>query len=105
MVVDGKIGRLRGDLLHYTSETINHQISKLGPYQKQQVALWVAQGKSVGFFGLVIRPWWRFMRAYFFRLGFLDGWQGFYIAKMSAFSTLTRQAMVLEARSPKVDQP
>ena len=105
MLVEGKAGRLRGDLLHYTSETIHHQISKIGPYQKEQVERWVAQGRRVGFFGLVIRPWWRFMRAYFFRLGFLDGWQGFYIAKMSAFSTLTRQAMVLETRSAKAGPP
>ncbi len=36
------------------------------------------------------------MRAYFFRLGFLDGWQGYYIAALSSYSTLTRYAMVRE---------
>jgi hypothetical protein len=41
------------------------------------------------------------MRGYFFRLGFLDGWQGFYIAAVSSFSALTRQAMVKEARSSR----
>jgi hypothetical protein len=47
-------------------------------------------------FELVIRPWWRFLRGYVFRLGFLDGWQGYYIARVNAFSTLTRYAMLRE---------
>jgi hypothetical protein len=61
----------------------------------------VAAGRAVGFFELAVRPAWRFVRAYFFRLGFLDGWPGFYIAELSAFSTLTRYAMVCEARLPQ----
>ena len=40
----------------------------------------------------------RFFRAYFLRLGFLDGWQGYYIARLSAFSTLTRYTLVREAQ-------
>jgi hypothetical protein len=56
----------------------------------------VASGRSAGFFELAIRPWWRFVRGYIFRLGFLDGWQGFYIAGLTAFSTLTRYALVRE---------
>ena len=47
---------------------------------------------------LAIRPWWKFLRAYFFKLGFLDGWPGYYIAWLSAFSTITRYAKVREAR-------
>ena len=52
----------------------------------------------MGVIELGFRPWWRFMRAYFVRLGFLDGWQGFYIAALSSFSTLTRYILVREAQ-------
>jgi len=55
----------------------------------------------VGLFELALRPFWRFLRAYIFRLGLLDGWQGFYIAALTSFSTLTRYAMVKEARIQK----
>ena len=57
------------------------------------------------FGGKVFREPWRFLRAYFFRLGFLDGWQGFYIAKLSAFSTLTRYIMVREAEQEQAQPP
>ena len=96
--VSGSIGRLRSDLLHFSNESIARQIAKIAPYQVECVRERVAAGRGAGVFELAARPCWRFLRAYFFRLGFLDGWPGFYIAGLSAFSTLTRYAMVREAR-------
>ncbi|SRR5581483_843693 len=101
----GPVGLMRSNLLHYSNETIAWQISKIAPYHANFVKRRLAGGKSPGFFELVVRPWWKFMRAYIFRLGFLDGWQGFYIAKLAAFSTLTRQAMVREAQSSTLPPP
>jgi glycosyltransferase involved in cell wall biosynthesis len=95
--VNGTVGRLRSDLLHHSNDNIAAQIAKIVPYHIGVVRQRVAAGKTAGFFELVVRPWWRFMRAFFFRLGFLDGWQGFYIAALSSFSTLTRYALVREA--------
>lgn len=99
--VNGLVGHLRSDLLHFSNESIARQIAKIAPYHADFVKRQVAAGRAVGFFELAVRPAWRFVRAYFFRLGFLDGWPGFYIAELSAFSTLTRYAMVCEARLPQ----
>jgi glycosyltransferase involved in cell wall biosynthesis len=88
---------LRSNLLHYSNENIARHIAKISPYQVEFVKRRMAAGKAAGFFELAVRPPWRFVRAYFLRLGFLDGWQGFYIAGLSAFSTLTKYAMVCEA--------
>lgn len=103
--VRGPIGRLRSDLLHYSNESIARQIAKVAPYHADFVKRRLAAGKSTGVFELGVRPAWRFLRAYFLRLGFLDGWPGFYIAALSAFSTLTRYAMVSEAKLPKPTSP
>ena len=96
--VDGTTGRLGSDLLHYSNESIERQIAKIPPYHKNFVQGFVSEGRHSGLSDLLVRPWWRFMRGYLFRRGFLDGWQGFYIARLSAFSTLTKYAMVREAR-------
>ena len=96
--VSGTVGRLRSDLLHQSNESIARQIAKITPYQTQFVQARLARGGSAGFFKLAVRPGWRFLRAYFLRLGFLDGWQGFYIAALSSFSPLTRYALVREAQ-------
>lgn len=101
LAVTGSVGRLRSDLEHRSNESIARQIAKIAPYHADFVKNRVAQGKTAGCIELAFRPWWRFVRAYFLRLGFLDGWQGFYIAGLSSFSTLTRYAMVREAREPQ----
>jgi hypothetical protein len=95
--IKGRVGRLRSDLQHFTNENIARHLSKIAPYHAAFVKSQVAGGRSPGIFELAIRPPWRFIRAYFLRLGFLDGWQGFYIARFNAFSTLTKYVMVREA--------
>jgi len=37
---------------------------------------------------VVFRSAWRFVRAYFFKLGLLDGYPGFFIAASTAYATL-----------------
>lgn len=94
--VTGKVGRLRSDLHHFTNENIARHLSKIAPYHAAFVKREAAAGRRPGLFELAVRPQWRFIRAYFLRMGFLDGWQGYYIAKFNAFSTLTKYAMVRE---------
>jgi glycosyltransferase involved in cell wall biosynthesis len=95
--VRGSVGTLNAELLHYSNDSIDQQISKIGPYSADFVRHRQQNGLSAGISDLTIRPVWRFLRAYILRRGFLDGWQGFYIASLTAFSTLTRYVKVLEA--------
>jgi glycosyltransferase involved in cell wall biosynthesis len=101
LAISGKVSRLRNDLLHYSNESIDRQIGKIGPYSDYFVRHCLINGRAIGLLDLGVRPFWRFLRGYFFRLGFLDGWPGYYIAWLSAFSVLTRYAKVCEARLPK----
>jgi hypothetical protein len=97
--VRGQLGRLRGDLRHFSNESIDRTLAKIGPYSTDFVKNQLARGRTTGFLDLAVRPFWKFFRAYFLRLGFLDGWPGYYIAWMNAFSTVTRYTKVLEARA------
>jgi glycosyltransferase involved in cell wall biosynthesis len=99
--VDGLAGRLRAELQHYTTETINHQIAKTVRYADDFVRHCAEQEKTVTFLDLLVRPVWRFWRGYLFRLGFLDGWQGFTIAWLTAFYTFLRYVKVRESQLPK----
>jgi glycosyltransferase involved in cell wall biosynthesis len=103
LIVDGEVKKLRGDLLHYSNDSINRQIQKIIPFSDEFLRQHPAGGAGTGVFDLGIRPIWRFFRAYIFRGGFLDGWPGYYIAWLNAFSTVTRYAKVREnALSPNV---
>jgi glycosyltransferase involved in cell wall biosynthesis len=88
--VDGTIGRLKGDLLHYPAETLDDQIRKIHSYTDGFVADRVARGAPTGWRKMLVSPWWCFLRGYLVKGGFLDGWRGYYVARMNAFTALTR---------------
>ena len=96
LIVDGAVEKLRSDLLHYSNDSINRQIEKIIPFSEEFMRQHLARNGGSGPFDLAVRPIWRFLRAYFFRGGFLDGWPGYYIAWLNAFSTVTRYAKVRE---------
>ncbi len=98
LVVQGTVGRLRGDLLHHGVLSLNQQLAKIPSYTDQFVVDRMAKGRRATWLDLSFRPCWTFFRGYFLRLGFLDGWQGFYVARMNAFTALTRYAKLRAAR-------
>jgi hypothetical protein len=102
--VDGPIAKLNHDLLHYPSETINHQIVKTVKYADDFVRHCMAEGRRISTADLVVRPTWRFVRGYFLKLGFLDGWQGYTIAWLTAFYTFLRYVKAREAQL-RADRP
>src|ERR1041385_2562738 len=106
--VNGAIGKLTCDLHHYSRESINAHLKKIIPFSDEFVRQQAGTGRKPGCISLAVRPLWRFVRAYFFRLGLLDGWPGYYIACHTAFSTMVRYAKLREAlehRSPPASTP
>ncbi|HEY3762908.1 MAG TPA: glycosyltransferase family 2 protein [Verrucomicrobiae bacterium] len=103
LIVRGNIGRLKGDLHHFSNDSVNTHIRKIIPFTDEFVRQHSQRPAGPLFSGLFIRPCWRFVRAYFIRLGFLDGWQGMYIAWLNAFSTASKYAKLREQelRSPQ----
>jgi hypothetical protein len=52
----------------------------------------VAGGKMPGTLELLFDPPWTFVRAYLFKLGFLDGFEGLAIAYMAAFYNFVKDS-------------
>jgi len=97
LAVNGPLGRLQGDLLHFSMDNLDRHLTKISIYSNCFAQDWIAQGRKPGVFDLAVRPLWRFLRCYVVRRGFLDGWVGFYLAWQTAFACLTRYAKVREA--------
>jgi len=94
--VEGRIGRLQNDLQHFSNDSVNAHIQKIIPFTDEFVRQHSKRAAGSAVSGLIIRPVWRFVRAYFIRLGFLDGWQGLFIAWLNAFSTASKFAKLRE---------
>jgi glycosyltransferase involved in cell wall biosynthesis len=101
LIIQGSVGRLQSELLHYSMDSLEHQIKKTISSANYFVQECADHRREVSQADLVFRPWWRFMRGYFLRRGFLDGHQGFIIAWMTAFYTFLRYAKVREAQAGK----
>lgn len=94
--VQGRVGHLRSDLWHFTAVELVHQAAKSLEYTRYFVQARRHTHPRVGAWDLWVRPWWRFVRGYFLRRGFLDGWQGLAIARLAAFQTFLRYARLRE---------
>ena len=76
IVLDGKIGRLKSNMLHYAYDSIETFIDKQNRYS--------TLGAKQNRFKAIINPWWTFVRMYILKGGFLDGWQGYITARLYA---------------------
>lgn len=97
MVVKGPVATLRGDLHHYSFPSLNTYVAKLNPFADLFLEQQRAKGGRFSLFAAVVRPFWRFFRAYVLRLGFLDGYPGFFIAWTTAFGAFVRYSRLYEA--------
>jgi glycosyltransferase involved in cell wall biosynthesis len=98
VILSGRTGSLKNDLFHYSMDDLNHHVRKTMAYSDIFARQQLERGRVSGNFEMWFRPCWRFVRGYFLRLGFLDGWQGYAIARIVALETFLRYAKIREAQ-------
>jgi glycosyltransferase involved in cell wall biosynthesis len=81
---DGKIGRLRGNLLHYTIRTFSEHEAKLEKYTTTVAKEMFDEGRRNWRAAMWFAAPWSWIHHYFLGAGFLDGYRGALIAKMAA---------------------
>ena len=72
-------GNLKGDILHWVHDDYDSHIKKLSNFSNIAAAAYYKKGERSSLLKIVFRPTWAFFKAYFLRLGFLDGLNGFII--------------------------
>ena len=84
VVVDGRVGHLRENLLHFTCHSLSEHLRTMDRYTTLAAEQIVDQKRKVGWAQLVLDPLWTFFNTFFFHRGFLDGTEGLAIAYMAA---------------------
>ena len=97
----GPVATLHGDLHHFSFPTLASHVAKINPFADLFVQQQQARGGRFSAGAAVLRPFWRFFRAYVLRRGFLDGYPGFYIAWATAFGAFVRYSRLYEAEHRK----
>jgi glycosyltransferase involved in cell wall biosynthesis len=89
---DSKIGRLKGDILHWPFNSQKDLIEKIENYSEIAASEYYKSGRKVWFLTPIVHMSWRFFQTYFIRLGFLDGKKGYVICKTGAYSSFLKYA-------------
>jgi glycosyltransferase involved in cell wall biosynthesis len=85
MVESGKVGHLRGDILHYSYRSVSDHLRQIDNFTTTSAKAWVERGRRFSFFRLVFNPVGKFVRMYFLKAGFLDGAAGFCVAVLGSY--------------------
>ena len=86
--VEGDITSLRGDLLHYSGESVYDFVKRNIEYSNLSARDKINHKKFEPFAMAVLHSFWKFFRCYIIKLGFLDGPEGFFIAKTQSYLSL-----------------
>jgi glycosyltransferase involved in cell wall biosynthesis len=92
VVADGPVGRLGGDLLHASAESLDAYLAKQNRYTTLQAEALYARGERFSATRLVLSPIVRFIRFYIFRAGFLDGTAGLTHVAIGCFNSFCKYA-------------
>ncbi len=90
-------GKLKGDLLHWAYDTRSEHLQKVDYFTTIAAQSHIAKNKKkVGYFKILVNPWWKFIKSYIINKGFLDGYTGFTISIFAAFGTFVKYIKVKE---------
>lgn len=84
--------RIKGDLQHFSYYSVSEHLNRQAKYASLSAAKDYEHGKRCGAASVFFKPAWSFLRNYFFRGGFLDGWAGYSVCRIQAIYTLTKYA-------------
>ncbi|MBI4986259.1 MAG: glycosyltransferase family 2 protein [Rhodocyclales bacterium] len=101
VVVAGAVGTLRGDLMHDSAETLEGYLTKQNRYTTLAAEEALVRGKRATTAHVLLSPAVRFLKFYFFRLGFLDGLPGLVHILIGCGNSFAKYAKMLAFQSGK----
>ena len=95
-IEEGTTTKVQGDILHYSFDTIDSFYVQQSKFALISANALLKRGKKSNYFLLFLKPLNRFIRDYFYKLGFLDGRAGFIICMASAYTKFIIYSKMLE---------
>lgn len=96
IAVNGKVGFLKNQYLHYTYKDISEQIKTIDKYSQIAAEDLAQGGKKFSLFKLLFHPPFRFFKEYLFKAGFRDGLPGLIIIVSTMFYVFIKYAKLWE---------
>lgn len=89
-ITSSQIGKINEYILHHSYSDLEDYFTKFNKYTTLGAIEYYKKNKKASFLSIVLSPIYKFIRMYFFRLGFLDGLEGFVLAITSSLYTMVK---------------
>ncbi len=96
VTVDGVLGKLNGEIEHFSYDNLSDQVDKLSSHAKTRAVADSKMGKKVSINKIFINPVLRFLKFYFLKKGFLEGFPGLIVAILEAYYTFLKYVYLWE---------
>lgn len=89
-ITNSYIGKINEYILHHSYSDLEDYFIKFNKYTTLGAIEYYKKNKKASLVSIVLNPIYKFIRMYFFRLGFLDGLEGFILAITSSLYTMVK---------------
>ena len=102
VICDAPIGKLAGDLLHDSAETLEGYLTKQNRYTTLAAVSDIAEQRNISAARLILSPFVRFIKFYLLHGGFRDGVPGLVHITIGCFNSFIKYAKIRERQGRKV---
>jgi glycosyltransferase involved in cell wall biosynthesis len=96
VLIEGPVERLKGELCHFTSESISHRVRKNDEYAAVAAEDWFQQGRRASLMQLLFVGPLSLLRDLVLKGGILEGKTGVVLATLGAFYSFSKHAKLWE---------
>ncbi|MEI7662666.1 MAG: glycosyltransferase family 2 protein [Bacteroidota bacterium] len=96
MTAGATIGHLKGDLYHYTYYSLEGHLSQQHKYAFLSAKALFASGKRSSLVKIIVNPFLTFVKLYFLKQGFRDGYEGFLVSRISSLTVFMKYIYLMD---------
>ncbi len=103
--LNGRVGYLNGELLHYSYVSLEQYLEKSNRYTTLGAQEAFRRKKQAGLFDIIFKPAVAFIKHYISKQGFRDGLEGFIISVLSAIAVMVKYSKLRQMNKNKGISP
>lgn len=96
MNANSRVEKVNHEILHYSFTSISEHLTQVNKFSSIAAETAFNNGKRASILMLLLSPFFKFVRDYFFKAGFRDGFYGLVIAVISSHSKFLKYAKLLQ---------
>ncbi|MDA3869420.1 MAG: glycosyltransferase family 2 protein, partial [Gammaproteobacteria bacterium] len=99
VITDGdNIVKLEGDIQHYSFDDLSAHLQTIDKFTEIGADEIIRKNKKVSIFSPLTHGFWTFIKIYFLKRGFLDGFAGLLVATLSFMHVFVKYSKVIVKR-------